>query len=205
MRWHDSLDDIFGSTIKTRLLRVLSKTRGTYTGRELARLVGYSHTHTNSALAELEINGLVIRRKAGNSYLYSLNEDSVLLSRIIDPAFRIEQGLLQDLANAFFERLGRDLMSIVLFGSVARGEEEEDSDIDLVLVVRNDADLDKLEEKVSEVSLDLAISYGSPISSILVTQSEYTAKKLRKRAFWRDVVKDGIELTPVEREEAGVG
>jgi len=205
MRWHNTLDDIFGSVIKTRLLRVLSKTRGTYTGRELARLVGYSHTHTNSALAELEINGLVIRRKAGNSYLYSLNEDSILLSRIIDPAFRIEQGLLQDLANAFFERLGKDLISIILFGSVAKGEEREDSDVDLILVVRNDADLDKLEDKVSGISLELAISFGSPISSILVTESEYASKKRRKRAFWRDVAKDGIELAPVEREETSVG
>lgn len=205
MRWHDTLDDIFGSTIKTRLLRVLSKTRGTYTGRELARLVGYSHTHTNSALAELEINGLVIKRIVGNSYLYSLNEDNSLISRIIDPAFRIEQGLLQDLTNVFFERLGKDLKTIVLFGSVARGEEEADSDIDLVLVVRNDADLDKLEEKVSEVSLESAISFGSPISSILVTESEYEAKMRRKRAFWKDVARDGIELAPVEREESSVG
>jgi predicted nucleotidyltransferase/biotin operon repressor len=205
MRWHNTLDDIFGSAIKTRLLRVLSKTRGTYTGRELARLVGYSHTHTNSALAELEINGLVIKRKAGNSYLYSLNEDSILLSRIIDPAFRIEQGLLQDLANALFEGLGRDLISIILFGSVAKGEERADSDVDLILVVRDDADLDKLEEKVSEISLELAISFGSPISSILVTESEYASKKRLKRAFWRDVAKDGIELAPVEREETSVG
>jgi predicted nucleotidyltransferase len=194
-----------GSTIKIRLLRVLSKNTSVFTGRELARLVGYSHTHTNSALAELEVSGLVIKRHVGNSNTYSLNRDNLLVSRIIVPAFRIEGRLLQDLANRFFEGISKDLVSIILFGSVARGEEESGSDIDLILVVKDGTDLGKLDEKVSEISLESATSFGGLVIPILITESEYANNRRSKNAFWRTVLEEGIELTPAELEEVVIG
>jgi len=205
MKWHNALDDILGSTIKIRLLRVLSKNTSVFTGRELARLVGYSHTHTNSALAELEVSGLVIKRHVGNSNTYSLNRDNLLVSRIIVPAFRIEGRLLQDLANRFFEGISKDLVSIILFGSVARGEEESGSDIDLILVVKDGTDLGKLDEKVSEISLESATSFGGLVIPILITESEYANNRRSKNAFWRTVLEEGIELTPAELEEVVIG
>lgn len=40
-------------------------------------------------------------------------------------------------AEILKERLGDDLVSVVLFGSVARGEARPDSDIDLLVIARN--------------------------------------------------------------------
>jgi len=205
MRWHNALDDILGSTLKIRILRILCKNAHISTGRELARLAGYSHTQTNSALAELEMNGLVIKRHLGNANAYSLNEDNLLVSRIIIPAFKIEERLIQDLANQFSEGMGKDLVSIILFGSTARGEEGAGSDIDLILVVKDGTDLDKLDEKVSEISLESAASFGGLISPILLTEAEYANKKRSKNAFWRTVMQEGIELTPKELEEVKIG
>ncbi len=194
-----------GSTLKVRLLRILSRHARAFTGRELARLAGYSHTQTNTALAELEMNGLVTKRRVGNANTYSLNEGNLLVSRIIIPAFLIEKGLIQDLAERFFRGMGGDLVSIILFGSTARGEEAADSDIDLVLVVKDGSDLDRLEEKVSEISLEAAASFGGPVSPILLTESGYDNKKRSRSAFWRTVQEEGIELTPGELEEVRVG
>jgi len=205
MKWHNALDDVLGSTIKIRLLRVLAKNASVFTGRELARLVGYSHTQTNSVLAELEIDGLVMKRHIGNANTYSLNRDNLLVSRIIVPAFRIEGQLIQDLANRFFEGMGKDLVSIILFGSAARGEESSGSDLDLILVVKDKSDLDKLEERVSELSLESANSFGGLISPIVVTESEYVEKERSKSAFWKTVQKEGIKLIPRELEETKIG
>jgi predicted nucleotidyltransferase len=205
MKWLNALDDILGSTLKIRILRVLSKNAHIFTGRELARLVGYSHTQTNSALVELEMNGLVIRRHLGNANAYSLNDGNLLVSRIIIPAFQIEERLIQDLANRFFEGIGKDLVSIVLFGSAARGEEVASSDIDLILVVKDASNLDKLDEKVSEISLESAASFGCPVSPILLTETEYNSKKRSKNTFWKAVLDEGIELIPRELEEVKIG
>jgi len=205
MKWHHTLDDILGSTLKIRLLRVLSKHAHLFTGRELARLVGYSHTQANSALAELEMNGLVIKRHLGNANAYSLNDGNLLVSRIIIPAFAIEERLIQDLANRFFEGIGKDLVSIILFGSAAREEEAAGSDIDLILVVKDGSDLDRLDVRVSEISLESAASFGGPVSPILLTETEYESKKRSKNAFWKAVLEEGIELISKELEEVKIG
>ncbi len=205
MKWHNALDDILGSAPKIRILRVLSKHAPALTGRELARRVGYSHTQTNSALAELEMNGLVMKRHLGNANVYSLNDGNLLASRIIIPAFQIEERLIQDLANRFFAGMGKDLASIILFGSAARGEEDAGSDIDLILVVKDGIDLVKLDEKVSEISLESAAAFGGPVSPILLTETAYERKKRSKNAFWRAVLDEGIVLTPMELEEIKVG
>jgi predicted nucleotidyltransferase len=126
-------------------------------------------------------------------------------SRILIPAFKIEGQLIQDLANRFFETMGKDLVSVILYGSVARGEEAAGSDIDLILVVKDEADLEILEERVSEISLQAAAAFGSPISPILLTEKEYSKKKRSKNAFWKAVLEEGKELIPKELEEVKIG
>jgi predicted nucleotidyltransferase len=128
-----------------------------------------------------------------------------MISRILIPAFKIEERLIQDLANRFFEGIGKDLISITLFGSAARGEEAAGSDIDLILVVRDEADLDNLDVRVSEISLESAAAFGGLISPILLTETEYAHKKRSKNAFWRTVLEEGIEQTPKELQEVEIG
>jgi predicted nucleotidyltransferase len=205
MKWHNALDDVLGSTLKIRILRVLSRDAPALTGRELARRVGYSHTQTNATLAAMEMSGLVIKRRVGNANTYSLNDSNLLVSRIIIPAFEIEKRLVQDLANRFFEEMGKDLVSIILFGSAARGEEAPGSDIDLILVVKDGSYLDEVDEKVSEISLEAAAAFGGPVSPILLTETEYANKKRSRNAFWRTVLEEGIELTPEVLEEVRIG
>jgi predicted nucleotidyltransferase/biotin operon repressor len=205
MKWHNALDDTLGSTLKIRILRILSKDAPIYTGRELARLVGYSHTQTNKALAELEMNGLVIKRHLGNANVYSLNENNLVVSRILIPAFRIEERLIQELANRFFAAMRKDLVSIILFGSVAKGEDVVGSDIDLILVVRDETDMESLDERVSDISLEAAAAFGGPISPILLTETEYSKKKRSKNHFWKTVLEEGKEITPRELEEVKIG
>ena len=47
------------------------------------------------------------------------------------------KSLLEKLVNLMKEKLGDNLVSVVLFGSVARGDYRRDSDIDLLIVVKN--------------------------------------------------------------------
>lgn len=42
----------------------------------------------------------------------------------------------EEIVNAFLKIYGDDLVSLVLFGSYARGEQRKDSDIDLLVVLR---------------------------------------------------------------------
>jgi len=94
---------------------------------------------------------------------------------------------------------GDQLTSVVLFGSVARGEASRKSDIDLLIVVKaeNEDELIRLREGITDLCLDfeespdqLAINdKGFPAIIRQVVYSETEA--LRTHLFYLDLVVDG--------------
>jgi predicted nucleotidyltransferase len=187
MRLHETIENILGSRIKIGILRLLFRTRGMFSGREVSRLVGFSPTHTISNLRELEAEGLVLRQRAGNTDLYQLNERNSAVEGVLAPIFHWESNLLNELAEMFVDRLGKKLVSIRLFGSVARSEEEVDSDIDLLITVKDGVETNDLEGDVAEIDLVAGQRLGCPVSTILVTESEFAKKVRSKRGFWKDI------------------
>ncbi|MHB8896482.1 MAG: nucleotidyltransferase domain-containing protein [Candidatus Geothermincolia bacterium] len=175
---------------------------GGSTGRQLAGLVGYSHTHTMAALDDLELQGLVTRRYAGNAHVFSINEENAVVTDILIPAFLFESNLLDALADMFYQGLGQKLVSVTLFGSVARGEESPDSDVDLLLVMKDEAHKEKAELKALAIGSVASRRFGAPISPIVVTQSEYDSKVKRKRGFWKEIPTEGRRLLRHEERES---
>jgi predicted nucleotidyltransferase len=190
MRFHDTVGDILGSKIKIGILRLLFQTRGLFSGREISRLVGFSPTHTIANLRELEATGLVLRQRAGNTDLYQLNDRNSAIYGVLSPIFEWESNLLSELTRMYADKLGKELVSVRLFGSAARGEEELDSDIDLLLTLDDGVAVDKLEEAVAEVDLEAGQRFGCPISSVVVTESEYAMKVKSRRGFWQDIANE---------------
>jgi predicted nucleotidyltransferase/DNA-binding HxlR family transcriptional regulator len=194
MRFHEPLDDILGSIIKVKILRVLNRTHGQFTGREISRLVGYSPTHTISTLRDLESEGLVWSQRAGKADLFSLNERSPAVQAVLDPMFEWEQGLFSDLAGMFEAALGDKLLEVRLFGSVARGEEHSDSDVDLLLVVRDDSDIESTEKEVASAAIEAGNRFGTQLVPFVVTASDYDKKVRSKRGFWKDIKDKSIAI-----------
>lgn len=204
MRFHNPLDDIWNSRIKTRILRVLYRTGVGFTGRRLADLVGYSHTHTMTALCDLELQGLVNMQPVGNSYMFSVNKESEIVRRILVPAFKFEAEMINTLADKFYDGLGNPLVSVILFGSVAREEETAESDVDLLLVLKNGINTERVEEKIDEITSEAYRAFGCSVIPIVVTREEYDRKIKRKQGFWGVIPKEG-RLIPRKQERDFVG
>ncbi|MDP3046948.1 MAG: nucleotidyltransferase domain-containing protein [Chloroflexota bacterium] len=80
--------------------------------------------------------------------------------------------ILDHLAKQAVERWGSDLVSIVLFGSFARGDPHPYSDIDLLLVVEN-LPGGWRERSTSELAMErLGLQRGRPLQVILVEPTE---------------------------------
>ncbi len=187
MKYKDALDDILGNKLKLRILRLFCTSGGEYTGREIAKLAGYSQTYTIKALGDLEANGLLYRRDVARAHLYSLNEEHMLVNEF-KKLFDLERNALARVAKGFKEELGDSLEGIIIFGSVARGEERPDSDIDMILILKNGSK-PSVESKISAVSNTAAVASGSPVSPFLATETELgklQAKK-DKRGMWAEV------------------
>lgn len=82
---------------------------------------------------------------------------------------------------------------IILYGSQARGDNSEGSDIDILVIVDepNEA-LYELKKKIWQYTNDISLQQDEVISLILKSMNDY--KKMRNTLFYQNIAKDGIEL-----------
>jgi predicted nucleotidyltransferase len=131
------LDDLMPG-LRGHVLTVLLRSRRPLTGREVARRAGtVSHSSVKLVLDSLTAAGIVrLSLVSGAGHFYELNRGHVLA----EPLRQMDQALDEFLAMA--QRLIRSWptapLSVVLFGSVARGTSTADSDVDLLIVWPDD-------------------------------------------------------------------
>lgn len=92
-----------------------------------------------TALTVLEAADLIETRREGNKRLISANRDRI--RNPADPITRIPQTAFRQPIQAFLETVEEspvDPIGIILFGSVARGDADRTSDIDLMVIVEAD-------------------------------------------------------------------
>lgn len=102
--------------------------------------------------------------------------------------------ILSELAELLKQVYGDKLKAVILYGSVARGNEDEDSDVDvMVLVDGNNLDLKKYDDKLSEVSTDISLKYLKVFSIIDVSYQEYRDWR-NVSPFYKNVSEEGVVL-----------
>lgn len=107
--------------------------------RQLSTVTPLSERATREAVDALEANGLVETVHRGNARRVRINRER--LSRADDPIRSIPQTQFQlpvRVARHYIEDELEDVRGIILFGSVARGDADRQSDIDLWVLVGDD-------------------------------------------------------------------
>lgn len=130
--------DLYRYQVTDELLRFLiDRPLKEYTQRQLASLLDRSHRSIGMAVGVMEPNGLLTVTPEGNKKLVSINRERV--SRPSQPVLRIPQPEfhepIQTAVRELRERLD-GVLGIEVYGSVARGEADRQSDIDLWVLVR---------------------------------------------------------------------
>lgn len=117
------------------VLEVLARTVSPLSGRQIARLAeSKSPGNVRSALLRLADVGLVIVAPRPDAVLYSANR-SHLLWQSIELALQ-SLPRLERYVQAYTSKHNYDDVSVILYGSVARGESDAASDIDLLVIHR---------------------------------------------------------------------
>lgn len=89
---------------------------------------------------------------------------------------------------------GHALKAVILYGSVAKGTADKDSDIDIMVLVDTAPEkLKEYEEKLSDVSTSFALEYFKVFSIIDVSYREYEEWKSIS-PFYKNVSKEGVTL-----------
>jgi len=106
---------------------------------DIAEAVDYSRPTVTKTVDILASNDLVVEEREGTRRLVQINRDR--LSKPDDPVLEIPQSEFHAPVTAATEALLDELegvLAVVLYGSVARGEADRRSDIDLWVLVRED-------------------------------------------------------------------
>ena len=84
------------------------------------------------------------------------------------------------------------LSDVRLFGSYARGDHSDESDIDVMVILdMSDDETRKCLSRVCRIASDLDLKYNVLISPILRSKSKYDSRK-NMYGFCRNVERDGI-------------
>lgn len=92
------------------------------------------------------------------------------------------------LKKKFKEKLDK----IILFGSYARGDYDNESDIDILVLVE-DVELKKYNDEIVDFEVDLTIKYGI-LPSIILRNTHYFNENKEIIPFFRSVEKEGVEI-----------
>jgi len=99
---------------------------------------------------------------------------------------------LQEVKSKLIELLGDKLKKFVLFGSRARGDADEASDIDVAVVV---ADLTKeIKRKIIDCVVEVELKYLVPISIIVFSEDEFKRLRELERRIALDIEMEGVEI-----------
>jgi predicted nucleotidyltransferase len=82
---------------------------------------------------------------------------------------------------------------IVLFGSVVRGEEDEESDVDLLVVLKGTPE-HKIRNRISRIILGVNLEYDTNLSSIVVEQQAWDDGPLSVSPIHEEIEEEGIPL-----------
>lgn len=89
---------------------------------------------------------------------------------------------------------GAHLKSTILYGSYARGEYTEDSDIDIMILLDiSDLDIKTYRHELSELTYDFNMKYGLDIKPIAKNE-EHFKNWIPAYPFYANVLKEGVML-----------
>lgn len=123
---------LFGEYRQRALGLLLLNPDASFHVRELARLTGTSAGTLHKELTKLTTGGILQRKKIGNQVHYSANLNCPIFDELAS-ILRKTSGLADVLAKALIG-LENKIEFAFVFGSVARGDQETHSDVDVMLI-----------------------------------------------------------------------
>lgn len=177
-----------------RVLDVLARTTAELNLGTVARLAGISPAQASRVLPRLVALGVVERRDVPPSSQYRLVRENLMAQAVVDLVDVRERTTdrLRVLAGAIRPAPA----SLVLFGSLARGEADADSDIDVLVVRRADVDGDgeRWNHTLGDWLVEARRATGNAVNHLEVSAAEVPARLRSRKPLWRDVQRDGVVL-----------
>jgi predicted nucleotidyltransferase len=185
--------NVVAPTLDGDVLGVLAGADEEFTGRRIHQVLERgSEQGVRNAADRLVEQGIVSRRQAGQAKLYSLNR-SHLAAPYIEGLGSLRAQLI-DRLKASTEKWEKPAAAVFLFGSVARGEADAKSDLDL-FVLRSPGTLESdsvWQEQLAELERDATAWTGNEARMLEYRGPDFADPEVRK--IGREVIRDGVPI-----------
>lgn len=197
MKFTKPLDTILNTEVKIRILRFLCKTNAEWNGSQIAREIGVTSAAAHAALSALRREGVLELRNMGKTHVYSLKDGSFLVSSLLKPLFAKEDNILGHIIDLIKRKIlsskvKKEILSVVLFGSVSVRQENPASDIDLAVVVENTKAKVAIERLFEEIDIKVSMEFGNTISPYINTRAEFKAKHKKNLDIIKNILKSNV-------------
>jgi len=193
------LERVFRTPAQIAVLRALWQAPTSLTGRQVQQLAGVHNRTAMQCLDDLEQLGLLQRRTAGRAYLYTLKRSHRVVRDLVETVFKAEREIPGRLREQLARILEGTCISALLYGSVARSEDQTSSDIDLLAVVGSRKDVKTFSEKAQpEAERLVRDEWGSMLEVNVMTVAE--AKKKWNSPLMKQIRREGELLTGLPLE-----
>lgn len=180
------LDDILDTRSKIKIIRLFVSRREDYmaSGREIAKLIGVTPPAVHTALKDLLNHDILKREIIGKQHIYRLNSSSRIVKEILKPAFQKEVSSKNDMSRFLAGKIkehniARPILSLLIYGSMARNGTHHYSDCDIAVVVKNASSKKMVEDVfVDTISREFSDYFTIHLDPYIKTKDEFT--KLRK-------------------------
>ena len=149
--------------------------------RDLAKHLGLTASSLQREMSSLKAVGILESKRDGNRIYYSANTKC--------PIFKELQGLfikthgLKDIVDEFLNRNKKNIKFAFIYGSIARGEEVSESDVDLMII--GDLSLTDFGKKLNNLEEKLR----REVNPTIYSEKEFR-DKLKDNHFIKEVIRD---------------
>lgn len=187
-------------SLDSAVLEVLAANESGLSATQITRLATRGSRPGHSlVLDRLVEHGLAIAEPANRGHLYRLNRHHVLADSVLSAA-AARRTFLHRLTGAV-EELDPQPIHASVFGSFARREAGPTSDVDLLVLIGDDASDDEWTDQMHHLG-DLVLAWtGNRLEYLVFTIAEFRQLALRDEPFVESWRKDALSLHGASPEE----
>ena len=193
------LDIILGTRTSWKILSVINEAPGkAITRKEIQQQTKIGNKMLTKFLPLLESQGIILNTKIGKTNHYKMNMSNEFTQKISELIKTEKTNLnnlelytlntLKDFTHEIINKQQENIKKIILFGSYAKRTHNQDSDIDIAIILKEkNTETDII---ITEIKENIEKRYKKEIQTHTLTEKEFK----QKNSLNTEILKDGIKI-----------